>query len=138
MRKFILSALILVSVGVYGQDDIPVQAKLDTRSGIEMKIPSFISKIGTRHSGKTYTEIYEVVTDSVVYRFGLEFKSDGAFVRRVPMENCDRKVYDMMHETTERVFAEQEELRKETIEFLNRYRTSPEVWFLFKVYGILK
>lgn len=138
MRKFILSALMLVSVGVYGQDDIPAQAKLDTRSGIELKDGVSIYKSGTRYSGKTYTEIYEAVTDSVVYRFGLEFKSDGTFVRRVPMENCDRKVYDMMHETTERVFAEQEERRKGTIEFLNRYRTSPEVWFLFKLYGILK
>lgn len=138
MRKFILLALMLVAVGVYGQDDIPAQAKLAALSGIELPDGVSISKSGTRYSRKTYTEIYDAVTDSIVYRFGLEFKYDGTFVGRVPMENCDRKVYDMMRETTERMIAEQEELRKGTIEFLNRCRTSPEVWLLFKLYEVLK
>lgn len=136
-----MSALMLVAVGVYGQDDIPAQAKLDKLSGIELKDGVAVSKSGVRYSysGKTYTEIYDVVTDSMVYRFGLEFRSaDSSFVRRVPMDGCVRSVYDMMKQTTEQAFRTQEENRKATIEFLNRYRTSPEVWFLFKLYGILK
>lgn len=137
MRKIILIALVLVSVGVYGQDTIPAQPKLDSLSGITLKEGVSISKSGTRYSGKTYTEIYEVITDSIVYRFGMEFKSDSTFIRRVPMDGCDRKVYDMMNGTTERVLSEQEKRRKETIEFINRYRTSYEVWMYFKILGIL-
>lgn len=138
MRKFILLTFMLVAVGVYGQDNMPTQPKLDSLSGIELKEGVYVSKSGTRLSGKTYTDIYEVITDSIVYRFGLEFRYDSTFLRRVPMENCDRKVYDMMKTTTERTILEQEKHRRETIEFLNSYRTSAEVWLLFKIYGILK
>ena len=141
MRKFILLALMLVVVKVYGQDTIPVQAKSDENSGIELKDGVDISKSGTMYSrsGKTYTEIYEVVTDSMVYRFGLEFRSaDSSFVRKVPMQGYTREFYDMMKVTTKQVLENQENARKETIEFLNRYRTSPEVWLLFKIYGILE
>ena len=53
------------------------------------------------------------------------------------MESCDRKVYDMMNGITKRVLSEQEKRRKNTIEFINRYRTSYEVWLYFKVLGIL-
>lgn len=130
-------ALVLTSVGIYGQDTIPAQPKLAILSGIVLTEGVSISKSGTQYSGKTYTEIYEVVTGSIVYRFGMEFKSDSTFIRRVPMESCDRKVYDMMNGTTERVLSEQEKRRKETIEFINRYRTSYEVWIYFKVLGIL-
>lgn len=138
MRKIILIALVLVSVGVYGQDTIPAQPKLDSLSGIALKEGVSIFKSGTRYSGKTYTEIYEVITDSIVYRFGMEFKSDSTFIKRVPMDSCDRKVYDMMNRTTEKVLSEQESNRKETIEFLNRYRTSYEVWLYFKLLGIIR
>lgn len=137
MRRIILIALVLISMGVYGQDTIPAQTKFGHLSGIALKEGVYISKSGTRYSGKTYTEIYEVVTDSIVYRFGMEFKSDSTFIRRVPMESCDRKVYDMMNGITKRVLSEQEKRRKNTIEFINRYRTSYEVWLYFKVLGIL-
>ena len=91
----------------------------------------------TRYSGRTYTEIYEVITDSVVNRFGLEFRSaDSTFVRRVPMDGITRELYDRMNSDVTSTVASQERLRKETIEFLNRYRTSYEVWLYFKVLGI--
>lgn len=141
MRKFVLLALMLVAVRMYGQDTIPAQARLDALSGIELKDGVDVSKSGIMysHSGKTFTEIYEVVTDSMVYRFGLEFRSaDSSFVRKVPMESYTREFYDIMKVTTEQALENQENARKETIEFLNRYRTSPEVWLLFKLHGLLK
>lgn len=141
MRKIILSAIMLVSLGVHGQDAVPKQPKLDSVSGIELKDNTYVIKEGYRYSysGKTYTEIYNVLTDSMVYRFGLEFRSsDSTFIRKVPMDGCVRNVYNMMKATTEWTLKNQETARKETVEFLNRYRTSPEVWFMFKIYGVLK
>lgn len=138
MRKFILLTFMFVAAGMYGQDAMPAQPKVDSLSSIELKEGVSVSKSGTRYSKKTYTDIYEIVTDSIVYRFGLEFRYDSTLLRRVPMENCDRKVYDMMKVTTEKTILEQEKRRKETIEFFNRYRTSAEVWVLFKIYGLLK
>lgn len=83
-------------------------------------------------------EIYEVISDSLVRRFGMEFRSsDSTFVRKVPMEGCTRKVYDQMKSDVDFVIHNQEELRKETIEFINTYRTSYEVWYYFKCLGIL-
>lgn len=138
MRKFIFIAMVIISIGAYGQDALPAPSKPDPLSGFELNENVSISKSGVRYSGKTYTEIYDVVTDSVVYRFGMEFKYDSTFIKRVPMDSCDRKVYDMMNRTTEKVLSEQESNRKETIEFLNRYRTSYEVWLYFKLLGIIR
>lgn len=138
MRKFILMAFVLISLGACAQDTVSAKPKLDPLSEIVLEKGASISKYGVMGSptGRTYTEIYEVVTDSIVYRFGMEFKADSTFVRLFPMQNCDRKFYDSMKRETERVLAEQDEMREETIEFINRYRTSYEVWKYFKLLGI--
>lgn len=136
MRKFILLAVMFIAMNAHGQDTV----RMDT-SNLKLKEGVVINKSGIKYSrsGKTYTEIYDVVTDSIVYRFGLEFRSsDSTFVRKVCMENCNRKVYDMMSRTTQQMLDAQEEARKETVEFLNRYGASTEVWLMFKLYGILK
>lgn len=136
MKKIVFVMALLVSAVCYGQDKMPDKLEQDT---VTLKDGVHVHKAGIcySHSGRTYTEIYEVVTDSIVHRFGLEFRSaDSSFVRKVPMTGYDRKFYDMMKRTTEQVLVEQEEREKETIEFINRYRTSPEVWLYFKLLGI--
>lgn len=131
MRKVLTFVTLLVSVICYGQDKLPDKPKQD----IPLKEGAYIHRAGTRysHSGKTYTEIYEVITDSVVNRFGLEFRStDSSFVRKVPMEGITRRVYDQMKADADAIVNNQERMRKETIEFIDRYRASYDVWLYFK------
>lgn len=136
MKKISVVMALLVSVMCYGQDKLPNKPRQETPINVTLKEGTYVHKSGTRHSGRTYTEIYEVITDSVVNRFGLEFRSDSTFLRGVPMDGTTRKLYDQMNSDTEFVLRNQERLRKETVEFLNRYRTSYGVWFYFKVLGI--
>ena len=134
MRKILTVVMLLASVICYGQDKLPDKPKQD----IPLKEGVYVHRSGTRYSGKTYTEIYDVVTDSVINRFGLEFRSaDSSFVRKVPMEGTIRRLYDQMKSDVDSIVNNQERMRKETIEFINRYRTSYEVWLYFKVLGIL-
>ena len=134
MRKILTVVMLLASVICYGQDKLPDKPKQD----IPLKEGVYVHRSGTRYSGKTYTEIYDVVTDSVVNRFGLEFRSaDSSFVRKVPMEGTIRRLYDQVKSDADSIVNNQERMRKETIEFINRYRTSYEVWLYFKVLGIL-
>lgn len=134
MRKILTVVMLLVSVICYGQDKLPDKPKQD----IPLKEGVYVHRSGTRYSSKTYTEIYDVITDSVVNRFGLEFRSaDSSFVRKVPMEGTTRRLYDQMKSDADSIVNNQERMRKETIEFINRYRTSYEVWLYFKVLGIL-
>lgn len=133
MRKILTVVMLLASVICYGQDKLPDKPKQD----ISLKEGVYVHRSGTRYSGKTYTEIYDVVMDSVVNRFGLEFRSaDSSFVRKVPMEGTTRRLYDQMKSDADSIVNNQERMRKETIEFINRYRTSYEVWLYFKVLGI--
>lgn len=133
MRKILTVVMLLASVICYGQDKLPDKPKQD----IPLKKGVYVHRSGTRYSSKTYTEIYDVVTDSVVNRFGLEFRSaDSSFVRKVPMEGTTRRLYDQMKSDADLIVNNQERMRKETIEFINRYRTSYEVWLYFKVLGI--
>ena len=138
MKKIIFVMALLVSVVCYGQDKVPDKPKQDT---VALKEGVYVYRSGTRYSysGKTYIEVYEVITDSIVYRFGMEFRSsDSTFVRKVPMEGTIRALYDRMKSDTEFVLRNQEPMRKATIEFINRYRTSYEVWLHFKLLGILR
>lgn len=134
MRKILTVVMLLVSVICYGQDKLPDKPKQE----IPFKEGVYVHRSGTYHSRKTYTEVYDVVTDSVVNRFGLEFRSaDSSFVRKVPMEGTTRRLYDQMKSEADSIVNNQERMRKETIEFIDRYRTSYEVWLYFKVLGIL-
>lgn len=134
MRKILTVVMLLVSVICYGQDKLPDKPKQE----IPLKEGVYVHRSGTRYSSKTYTEIYDVITDSVVNRFGLEFRSaDSSFIRKVPMEGTTRRLYDQMKSDADSIVNNQERMRKETIEFINRYRTSYEVWLYFKVLGIL-
>lgn len=135
MKKIMTLMALLASVVCYGQDKLPDKIQQDT---VTLKEGVYVHRAGTRYSRKTYTEIYEVITDSVVNRFGLEFRSaDSSFVRKVPMEGTIRRLYDQMKSDVDSIVNNQERMRKETIEFINRYRTSYEVWLYFKVLGIL-
>lgn len=134
MRKILTVVMLLASVICYGQDKLPDKPKQD----IPLKEGVYVHRSGTRYSGKTYTEIYDVLMDSVVNRFGLEFRSaDSSFLRKVPMEGTTRRLYDRMKSDADSIVDNQERMRKETIEFINRYRISYEVWLYFKVLGIL-
>lgn len=138
MKKIPVVIMLLASVMCYGQDKLPSKPKPETPINVTLKEGVYVHRSGTRYSGKTYTEIYDVVTDSVVNRFGLEFRSaDSSFVRKVPMEGTIRRLYDQMKSDADSIVDNQERMRKETIEFINRYRTSYEVWLYFKVLGIL-
>lgn len=158
MKRFIISAITFLSIignsylmygqqfpkssanFVYNGDTITINSLSDEKKDTIIIADGVnVHRSGTRysHSGRTYTEIYEVITDSIVHRFGLEFRSaDSSFVRKVPMEGTTRKLYDQMKSDMEFVLRNQERMRKETIEFINRYRTSPEVWLYFKLLGI--
>lgn len=128
--KKITVVMLLASVMCYGKDKLPDKSKQD----IQLKEGVYVHRSGTRYSGKTYIEIYDVVTDSVVNRFGLEFRSaDSSFVRKVPMEGITRRLYDQMKSDADSIVNNQERMRKETIDMINRYRTSPEVWLHFKL-----
>ena len=134
MRKILTVVMLLASVICYGQDKLPDKPKQE----IPLKEGVYVHRSGTRYSSKTYTEIYDVITDSVVNRFGLEFRSaDSSFIRKVLMEGTTRRLYDQMKSDVASIVNNQERMRKETIEFINRYRTSYEVWLYFKVLGIL-
>lgn len=139
MKKIIFVMALLTSTVCYGQDKMPVKPKPETPISVTLKEGVYVHRSGTRYSGKTYMEIYDVITDSVVNRFGLEFRSaDSAFVRKVSMEGTTRALYDRMKLDTEFVLHNQERMRKETIEFINGYRTSYEVWLYFRLLGILR
>ena len=134
MRKLFIVMLLLVAVSCHAQDSLPRKAKPDSPIGASVQY----SGRTYSYSGKRYIDVYEVLTDSIVYRFGLEFRAaDSSFVRKVSMDGTVRKLYDQMKANAEYVEKNQERMRKETIEHINRYRTSPEVWFYFKLYGIL-
>ena len=112
MRKILTVVMLLASVICYGQDKLPDKPKQD----IPLKEGVYVHRSGTRYSGKTYTEIYDVVMDSVANRFGLEFRSaDSSFVRKVPMEGTTRRLYDQMKSDADSIVNNQERMRKETI-----------------------
>lgn len=135
MKKIMIVMALLASAVCYGQDKLSDKIQQDT---VALKEGVYVHRAGIRYSRKTYTEIYEVITDSVVNRFGLEFRSDSIFLRRVPMEGTTRKLYDRMKSDADFVDSNQERLRKETIEVINSYRTSYEVWAYFKLLGIFR
>lgn len=132
MKKIVFIMALMASSMCYGQDTIPRELVPETF----LKEGVIIRRGGTTYTSKTYTEIYEVITDSIVHRFGLEFRNDSTFVRRVPMEGTNRKLYDRMQSDIQDMKAHQEQARKETIEFLNGYRASYPVWLYFKFLGI--
>lgn len=133
MRKIIFTVL-LATVNCFAQDSLPNRAKHDI---VTPKGDSYIHRAGTRYTRSTYTEVYEVLTDSIVYRFGLMFRSaDSSFIKRVPLDGTVRTLYDRMQADTEFILKNQERLREETIKTLNRHRTSPKVWWQFMLLDI--
>lgn len=131
MKKIIFTMALLASVACYGQGNKSVQ---DTAL---LKNVRYAGRQWS-HTGKYYTEIYEMLTDTLVHRFGLKFLSaDSSFVEKVPMNGINRRLYDQMKADMEYVSEHQEEMRKETIDMINRYRTSPEVWLHFKALELL-
>ena len=138
MKKLVLLSAFVASISMYGQDTLSVHPKMDAIKKLSLRHNVEVAKSGVRYSSKTYTEIYEAVTDSIVYKFGLEFTLDSTFVREVPMENCDRRVYDMMQLTTKNALKQKEQRKKDTINFLDNYSSSYEVWRLFMQYGLIK
>lgn len=137
MKKIIFAMVLLASTVCYGQDKMPDKPKSETPTTLKEGV--YVHRSGIRYSGKTYTEIYDVITDSIVHRFGMEFRSaDSTFVRKVPMEGTTRALYDRMKSDAEFVLRNQELMKKETIEFINSHRASYEVWLYFKVLNILE
>lgn len=131
IRKLFIGVAILLMASPF---------KVNSQNVGELKEGVFVQKSGVRYSysGKTFTEIYSILTDSVVYRFGLEFKSsDSSFVRKVTLDSYDRKVYDMINRSSDTAINNQEKLSKETVEFLQR-RNYRDIWILFKTYEVLK
>ena len=131
MKKIIFAMALLASFSCYGQSNKSVQ---DTAL---LKNVHYAGRQWS-HTGKYYTEIYEVLTDTLVHRFGLRFLSaDSSFVKKVPMDGINRRLYDQMKADMEYVSEHQEEMRKETIDMINRHRTSPEVWLYFEALELL-
>ena len=137
MRKIFVILALTISVAVNGQDIPLKKAKQDCRK-IEFKDGVNIHHVGTEHTQNTYTEIYEILTDSIVYRFGLVYSKDSTFIKREQRDGTVRKLYDQMKRIDAYVERSQEQRRKETEEFVNFYRAYYEVWSYFKLLGILK
>ena len=137
MRKIFVILALVISVAVNGQDAMPKRAKQDCRK-VELKDGADVHRAGTEYTQNTYTEIYEILTDSIVYRFGLVYSKDSTFIKREQRDGTVRKLYDQMKRIDAYVERSQEQRRKETEEFINSYRASYEVWSYFKLLGILK
>lgn len=130
MKRIVFVFIVMVSAVCYCQEPLGKSEQCDSILNKE----ACIIKEGCSGTPSTYTEIYMVVTDSIVYRFGLKFWSaDSSFIKKVPMEPYSRRFYDQMQADKERAKRTQEQRRKETIEFINGYRSSPEVWLQFQI-----
>lgn len=135
MRKVFVILALAISVAVSGQDIMPKKAKHDC---IKDELKDSVHYAGTEYTRNTYTDIYEILTDSIVYRFGLVYYKDSTFIKREQRDGIARKFYDQMKRDTQEMIANQERRRKETEEFINSYRASYEVWSYFKLLEILK
>lgn len=135
MRKVFVILALAISVAVSGQDIMPKKAKHDC---IKDELKDSVHYAGTEYTRNTYTDIYEILTDSIVYRFGLVYYKDSTFIKREQRGGITRKFYDQMKRDTQEMIANQERRRKETEEFINSYRASYEVWSYFKLLEILK
>ena len=136
MRKLFIILAMIISVSVIGQDVMPQKAKQDRK--VSLKDDVSVHRAGTEYTKNTYTEVYEILTDSIVYRFGLVYSKDSTFIKREQRDGTIRKLYDQMKCIDAHVERSQEQRRKETEEFINSYRASYEVWYYFKLLGILK
>ena len=131
MKRIVFVFIVMVSAVCYCQEPLGKSEQCDSTL---LNKEACIIKEGGYGTSSTYTEIYMVVTDSIVYRFGLKFRSsDSSFIKKVPMEPYSRRFYDQMQAANERAKRTQEQRRKETIEFINGYRSSPEVWLQFQI-----
>ena len=137
MRKIFVMLALVISATLKGQNTIPKRAEQDCRK-VELKDGVNVLHAGTAYTRNTYTEIYEILTDSIVYRFGLVYSKDSTFIKREQREGTVRKLYDQMKRIDAYVERNQERHRKETEEFVNFHRASYEVWSYFKLLGILK
>lgn len=137
MRKIFAILALVISVAVNGQDIMPKRAKQDCRK-VELKDCVDVHHVGTEHTRNTYTKIYEILTDSIVYRFGLVYSKDSTFIKREQRDGTIRKLYDQMKRIDTYVERSQEQRRNETEEFINSYWASYEVWSYFKLLGVLK
>ena len=137
MRKIFVMLALVISVTLKGQNTIPKRAKQNCRK-VELKDGVDVHHAGTEYTRNTYTEIYEILTDSIVYRFGLVYSNDSTFIKREQRDGTVRKLYNQMKRIDAYVERSQEQRRKETEEFVNFYRASYEVWSYFKLLGILK
>lgn len=135
MRKVFVILALAISVAVSGQDIMPKKAKHDC---IKDELKDSVHYAGTEYTRNTYTDIYEILTDSIVYRFGLVYSKDSTFIKREQRDGINRKFYDEMQRDTQEMIANQERRKKETEEFINSYRASYEVWSYFKLLEILK
>lgn len=137
MRKILVILAFAVSVLANGQGITPKRAKQECRK-IELKDGVDVHRVGTEYTRNTYTEIYEILTDSIVYRFGLVYSKDSTFIKREQRDGIIRKLYDQMKRIDAYVERNQEQRRKETEEFMDSYRASYEVWSYFRLLGVLK
>lgn len=137
MRKIFILLAFAISASLHGQDIFPERAKQECRK-VELKEGVNVHHVGTEYTRNTYTKVYEILTDSIVYRFGLVYSKDSTFIKREQREGTVRKLYDQMKRIDAYVERSQEQRRKETEEFVNSYRASYEVWSYFKLLGVLK
>ena len=122
MRKIFFMLALVISVAVNGQDTMPKRAKQDCRK-VEFKDGVDVHHVGTENTRNTYTEIYEILTDSIVYRFGLVYSKDSTFIKREQRDGTVRKLYDQMKRIDAYVERSQEQRRNETAEFVNSYKS---------------
>lgn len=136
MRNIFTILFMLVPLISMGQDALPQKAKPDGR--ITLKDGVNVHRAGTEYTKNTYTELYEILTDSVVYRFGMVYTKDSTFIKREQRDGTTRSFYDQMKRIDKYVEQRQERYRKETVEFLNSYRVSYEIWYYFNLLKILR
>lgn len=136
MRKLFIILLVGVSAICIAQDSIPIKANHDVKVSIKDGVN--IHRSGTEYHGDTYTEVYEVITDSIVHRFGMVFSKDSTFIKRESRDGIIRSFYDEMQRNDKWVMENKDIWQEETEYFIKTYRASYEVWSYFKLLGILK
>lgn len=138
MKKIICGVLVFLGLmTLHGQDSIPVLAKKEIFEKLSVDDKVLIVKNGVNCDGKMYIEHYTILTDSLAYEFGLKYRlADSSFVKVVLKTIYSRATYDMMEREYQRVLQNQEQMRKETLKYLNKQNAS-EVQQLFRMYKIL-
>ncbi len=131
MKKILLFFFVLMAFVCSAQE---VSDSTETLNENVVLMKEYIDDI----RGNRRTEHWMAVTDSMVYRFELIYDTESEkLIRKVQKQGYTREFFDMMNRETEWILEHQEELRQQTIDAVNRWRSSPDVWLMFHIFNLI-